>query len=140
MPLESIIYVSSAEHDLADEELERLLLAARRRNQENGVTGALLYHDAMFFQYLEGPSSGVREVYGHIQRSQLHHGLIELARSPIAERAFPAWFMGFTRAPASTILRLSNASWKAAVHGQGAAQPMSEGMILLLDFWRSGGG
>ena len=136
--LESIAYVSTAEGALTDAELEGLLTSARRRNEEQGVTGVLLFHDGTFFQYFEGPTAGVDEVYGHIRRSKLHGGIIELERTPVAERQFPRWLMGFTRTPAaSSILRLSNASWHATLRGMHGAQVGVEGMNLLLSFWRA---
>ncbi len=137
MSFECIVYASSAVGKLSDSDLEAILLKSRRRNQEHQVTGALLYHDGSFFQYFEGPREGVQVVYGHIRRSPLHHGIIELQASPVGERAFPSWLMGFTRAPKSTILQLSAASWQSAIHGSQGAELTSEGMELLLSFWRT---
>jgi hypothetical protein len=137
MALECVTYVSSAVGHLTDAELEGLLLSARRRNEEQQVTGALLYHDGSFFQYFEGPSAGVLEVYGHIQRSSLHRGIIELVRSQPRERQFPDWLMGFTRVPKSTILQLSNASWQSSVPALRGGALDSDGMELLLGFWRT---
>jgi Sensors of blue-light using FAD len=137
MSLECIVYVSSAVGRLADADLEAVLAKSRRRNQDQHVTGALLYHEGSFIQYFEGPPNGVADVYGHIRRSPLHCNIIELERTPVRERQFPAWLMGFTRAPKSTVLRLSGASWHSAVHD--AKQSRSEGMDLLLAFWRTNG-
>jgi hypothetical protein len=138
-PLESVTYVSSASGSLTDADLEGLLTSARHRNEQQGVTGALLFHDGSFFQYFEGPPAGVEDVYGHIRRSRLHGGIIELDRSPMPARQFPRWLMGFTHVPTSSILRLSGASWRAAVRGMGGPEIRAEGMELLLSFWRSTG-
>ena len=136
-PLECIAYVSTAAGGLTDADLEGLLTSARRRNEEQGVTGALLFHDGSFVQYFEGPPEGVEEVYGHIRGSKLHRGIIELERAQVPERQFPRWLMGFTHVPTSSILRLSNASWQATLRGMDAAKAKAEGVELLLSFWRS---
>jgi hypothetical protein len=136
MSLESIIYVSSGVEPLSDADLESLLSAARSNNETFQITGVLLYHDGNFFQYLEGPSVGVQTVYGYIQQSKLHQGIIELDRETISQRVFPSWLMGFNRVSGSMMLQLSNASWKASLDQMLSQPSASKGMVLLLDFWR----
>ncbi|MEY2689437.1 MAG: hypothetical protein RL375_3636 [Pseudomonadota bacterium] len=139
MPLEAIAYTSSAVGAPTDTDLERLLVHARRHNEQVGVTGVLLYHDGSFFQYFEGPAEGVAAVYERVRRSALHRGLVEVMHEPVAARAFEDWLMGFTQAPGSTLLQLSNASWKARLARADVALAESEGFQLLRNFWRSQG-
>ena len=136
-PLEFVAYVSSATGILSDNTLEGLLTSAWQRNKEHQVTGVLLFDEGTFFQYFEGPPAGIEEVYGHIKRSTLHTGIIELQRTQLAQREFPRWLMGFTRTPGSSILRLSNASWRAALRGIQREAPGTEGMELLKSFLRA---
>lgn len=136
-PLEAVAYVSSA-NGLPDEaHLEALLKDARERNLTEGVTGALLFHDGTFFQYFEGPPEGVHRVYQRILRSPLHHGLIELMRGPVPERAFGRWSMGFAQVPLSVMLRLSQADWDRDRRQFQRAAALPAGAQLLLDFWQS---
>jgi hypothetical protein len=135
--LECVVYVSTASGILGAADLEGLLTSAWRRNAEHRVTGALLFDDGTFLQYFEGPPAGVAEVYRHIQRSPMHRGIVELHRARVPKRQFPQWLMGFSRAPGSAILRLSNATWQATLRGRPDAAPSTEGLELLLDFWRS---
>ena len=140
MTLAALAYTSSARRRLGDTDLEALLERARRANQELDVTGVLLYDDGSFLQYIEGPPEGIAAAYERVRRSPLHGGIIELIRGPIPERTFSGWQMGFTRTPASAVLRLSNASWKAQLR-HGATTPAlteSEGFQLLRQFWDSG--
>lgn len=109
---------------------------ARSYNKTFQITGVLLYHDGNFFQYLEGPRLGLQTIYPYIQRSKLHHDIIEMAREPISQRAFSSWLMGFNHAPESMMLQLSNASWKASLDQMLCQPSASEGMALLLNFWR----
>lgn len=140
MPLEAIAYVSSATRPLRAADLETLLLKARERNLQHGVTGSLLHDEGAFFQYFEGPPEGMAVVYEHIQRSDLHRGIVELMRLPVTERCFPDWTMGFTLVPRAQLLELAHADWQQRLN-QGAAQAEpSRGMALLLRFWRHSSG
>jgi hypothetical protein len=136
-PLEAVAYVSSA-CGLPDEaHLEALLRDARAHNLNEGVTGALLFHDGTFFQYFEGPPEGVQRVYRRILRSPLHHGLIELMRGAVPERVFGRWSMGFARAPRSLVLQLSQTEWDRDRRRFLQAASLPAGADLLLDFWHS---
>ena len=138
MSLEAVVYTSSAIADITEADLERLLEDARRKNDEVGVTGVLLYHDGAFLQYFEGPPAAVEEVYQRIRRSRLHRGLIELTREPVTHRSFDQWVMGFTRVPPSTLLQMTNASWESLAPQLGdESGSASDGLKLLLHFWSS---
>lgn len=93
--LYAIVYVSTAAREASLNELMHLLDAARRRNEDEGITGLLLYADQRFMQYLEGPASGLSRVYDIIRSHPLHYGLIDLVRQPIAQRQFADWSMAF---------------------------------------------
>jgi hypothetical protein len=93
--LTALVYVSTAVRLLEETEIVHLLVRARRRNRDAGVTGVLLYADGNFMQLLEGPAPAVEFVYGIIDQDPLHRGLIELRRERVASRAFARWSMGF---------------------------------------------
>jgi len=133
-----LAYVSSAVHRLSDAELERLLRGARHFNAGAGVSGALLYHDGNFFQYLEGAPTAVAAVYRRVHASQLHHGIVELLHAAVAQRHFQGWHMGFSQPGASLMLALSQADWDGARRHGGP--PGNHGVQLLLDFWQRSGG
>jgi len=135
----SLAYVSSAIRRLSDAELEGLLCGARRFNAGACVSGALLYHDGCFLQYLEGPPVAVAAAYDRVRASPLHHGIFELLHADVAQRHFQGWHMGFSEPSASLMLALSQADWVGTQrHGRAAS---NGGVQLLLDFWqRSRGG
>jgi hypothetical protein len=93
--LHALVYVSVASHPLSQAEINHLLERARARNAREQVTGVLLYSHGNFMQYLEGPASGIANVYQAIKADGLHHGIIELLREAIAEREFSDWSMAF---------------------------------------------
>ncbi len=130
----SLAYVSSATRRLSDAELEALLQGARRFNAAAGVSGALLYHDGSFFQYLEGPHTAIAAAYQRVCASPLHSGIVELLHAPVAHRHFQAWHMGFSQASESLLLTLSQAHWDGA---RRHSRPLgNDGVQLLLNFWQ----
>jgi hypothetical protein len=133
--LRSIVYASTATAPLSVPQLEALLAGARARNHARGITGVLLYSDGNFMQCLEGPDDQVREIYRLIRSSRLHHGLIELLDTPIAERSFADWQMGLAIANPSEMLELSTAQWQAAEDRASASGQRSRGLVLLRSFW-----
>jgi hypothetical protein len=90
-----VIYLSWAIVPFNEEQLQQLLIAARRRNTELAVTGILLYGNERFVQVLEGEEDTVQEVYALIRRDPRHHNFITFANKPVAQRAFTEWAMGF---------------------------------------------
>ncbi len=92
------IYISTARHDLRDEELAALLDVSRRNNAARGITGALAYHDRAFIQVLEGPEALVEALLATIARDDRHTGMMVCERTGIDGRAFGGWSMGWVRA------------------------------------------
>lgn len=97
MPLEHLIYVSSATHEMDTPALDAILAAAHRNNPPKGLTGMLLYARGSFLQILEGEPAAIDETFARISRDPRHRGLIEIERAPIEARSFAKWSMGFRR-------------------------------------------
>lgn len=112
--LHTIVYVSHAEGEVSDADLERILDVSRRNNSRDGITGALLHRDGNFMQCLEGEESAVRAAYGRIARDARHAGLLVLMDEPIAERAFPSWSMAHLQPTESEMLALTTADWSSS--------------------------
>lgn len=97
MPLEQLVYVSTAVREFGDAELSMILDASVRHNRQNGVTGILLYARGCFLQVLEGEAAALDEVMARISGDMRHHGLFVLDRTAIARRDFGEWHMSFHR-------------------------------------------
>jgi hypothetical protein len=136
-PLQAIAYLSTASRTFQPNDIEAMLGSARLFNELAGVTGALLLHGSTFFQYIEGPPTGLQEGYGRIQRSSLHSGIIELFNQPVQQREFGEWYMGFADAPPSLLLRLEQSRWASLLEDRADQDTPGEGLALLLEFWRS---
>jgi len=97
MPLVRLTYVSSAVDQLLDGVLEDILASSVRHNTLGNITGMLLYCGGNFVQVLEGEEPAVQETYERLCGDPRHRNIYLLGVSPIAERDFPAWRMGFRR-------------------------------------------
>lgn len=91
----SLIYVSTSEKLLNDEELLDILKTSRENNSSKDVTGLLLYKGGNFMQVLEGPDEAVEALYEKIKADPRHKDVNVLSREQISARQFPAWEMAF---------------------------------------------
>ncbi len=94
MKLTQVIYVS----ELIDRDsavLASILESAVRHNQQNNITGMLLYAEGHFIQVLEGDEPAVLETYQRIWDDPRHHYITLLHADPVPKRCFGGWSMGF---------------------------------------------
>jgi hypothetical protein len=75
--------------------LAGILLDARRCNERDGITGALICRDDLFLQLLEGPADAVEATYRRIASDDRHVEVRALTRRLIPDntRLFPRWSM-----------------------------------------------
>lgn len=89
----SVIYVSVADPLIGEQDIAALLVQARRNNQRDALTGALIFNGHNFLQLLEGPGDKVDACLAVIRDDPRHSGMVEIRRREIAERAFAEWTM-----------------------------------------------
>lgn len=135
--LSAIAYLSSATRTLTSADLDHLLREARSFNEFAHVTGALLYNDGTFFQYIEGSPTSLEIVYLRIRNARSHHNIHEVFRGTAVARLFPDWHMGFAEAPASQLQQLAQARWESSLASLDEDIRAREGARLLLGFWSS---
>lgn len=95
MALIELIYVSVATEQMFDFELRRILESAVRHNEEDEITGLLLYSKGSFMQVLEGERDTVEAALARIEKDPRHKNLQVIARAEITKRGFSKWSMGF---------------------------------------------
>ncbi len=106
--LVQLIYTSTAARDFSDDELAHVLAVAVRNNQKNNVTGLLLYAKGTFLQVIEGESDVIDKLLATIKLDPRHRDINELVRTPIREREFSHWHMGYRALSKSDALALPN--------------------------------
>ena len=89
----SVTYVSVADPLINEEDIAAILVAARRNNMRDELTGALVYNGVNFLQLLEGPDDRVDACLAAIRADPRHSGMIEVRRRPIETRDFAEWAM-----------------------------------------------
>jgi hypothetical protein len=94
-PLYEMVYVSLAEHAMAEAELRDLLCRAREANERHGITGLLVYHERAFLQLIEGERESVRRLFWAIERDPRHEHVDLIWEGPVRRRSFQHWSMGF---------------------------------------------
>ncbi|MES2669484.1 MAG: BLUF domain-containing protein [Pseudomonadota bacterium] len=134
MKMHGIAYSSEA-YPMTTEELTELLESARRFNARVGVTGVLFHHSGRFFQYFEGSEDAVREVHARIIASPRHHSLRLLLDTPLTERHFVGWHMGFCESPVNEFQAIANDDWANAMPLTRATIQRPEPLALVLSYW-----
>lgn len=93
----SLLYVSRSEVRLPNEAgaVDAIVATSMSRNPGLGVTGALVFTERQFAQYLEGPEASVRELMESIRRDCRHSDLHMIFDKPLQGRRFPTWAMAY---------------------------------------------
>jgi len=86
-----LAYRSLAVTKPTNAEVQQLLQASQRRNKAERLTGVLVYDRGAYFQWLEGPTTGIRRVWSSILNDPRHHQVTVLRDEPIRDRVFEGW-------------------------------------------------
>jgi hypothetical protein len=92
MALAQLIYASQP-FGFDDAMLNGILSDARRCNERDDITGALVCRADLYLQYLEGAETAVEAAFKRIARDDRHLGVMRLVFAPITARLFPTWAM-----------------------------------------------
>ncbi|NKE44359.1 BLUF domain-containing protein [Roseomonas frigidaquae] len=91
-PLMQLIYASRP-FGFSGEILDDILMAARRNNKRDGLTGALICRADLFLQMLEGPRDKVTATFGRILRDDRHLEVSLVWSGDAPARLFGEWDM-----------------------------------------------
>ena len=109
-----------------EREIRSILEKARSNNSHLSVTGALLYNDGFFAQVLEGPLSGIQQIFEKIQRDNRHGDVTVLECSPTKARDFPDWSMAHVHPDSDAQASLSSETMQRAIQ-----DPKADGHAVL---------
>jgi hypothetical protein len=93
--IRQIVYASTATRPLSPQELADILLIARGKNEDDQITGMLLYRRGHFLQVLEGPDERLSALLTKLEKDPRHRQVQILLDGRIAARAFGTWSMAF---------------------------------------------
>ncbi len=114
-----LIYVSVSALRLPAQagEVDAIVDWSQRRNRDLDVTGALVFTEKRFAQYLEGPADGVDALMESIRRDPRHRNVDVVFRRTILRRHFATWalaYAGPSTFVASHVLAVADAPSEAA--------------------------
>jgi len=95
MFLTRLVYASTVSESFSSDDIESILIAARKNNIKTNVTGMLCFNRKYFLQCLEGSRTAVNKTYHHILNDPRHNHIIMLDYKEITTREFSEWSMGY---------------------------------------------
>ena len=91
----SLAYASLSNVSARSPEMLDIARTCLARNPGLGITGALYFDGAQFYQVIEGEETSVRDLYARIRRDPRHRAVQTLWDGPIPHRRFGTWAMKF---------------------------------------------
>jgi hypothetical protein len=73
--------------------LAGILVAARRNNPRDDITGALICRQDLYLQLIEGPAAAIDALYDRIKVDDRHQDVTVLHRAEVDGRMFGDWAM-----------------------------------------------
>jgi hypothetical protein len=98
MGIRCLLYVSESCLSWPEDahEVDDIVAAARRRNEEVSITGALIYTRTHFAQVLEGEAAALHSVMASIREDPRHRNIHVVSDEPLSSRCFPDWTMAYS--------------------------------------------
>lgn len=90
-----LIYRSIADKNITPTDVSNILNTARSFNEENSITGCLIFYDGEFIQILEGNQKLVKDLFANIEKDKRHNNVMLIAEGEKEERMFSNWTMAF---------------------------------------------
>ena len=91
----AICYVSTAAKELNKIEINQILELTEKKNNENGLSGILLYSDGNFFQVIEGEKDQVEEIFTVIKQDSRHFNIFTIFEKEITATNFEDYKVDF---------------------------------------------
>lgn len=79
--------------DFSFDQTDQILTASRRNNAKAGLTGALIYDNHTFLQWIEGEATKIRAVFELISNDPRHTDIKLMLVRKLDDRWFPDWSM-----------------------------------------------
>jgi hypothetical protein len=98
MGIRCLLYVSESCLSWPEDshEIDEIVAAARRRNEELSITGALIYTRTHFAQALEGEAADLEPVMASIRQDVRHRNIHLVSDEMLDARCFPSWTMAYS--------------------------------------------
>ncbi len=91
----AIVYLSTASEDLEEEVIENILKSSKTWNNQNDITGLLLFSEGSFFQIIEGEKNTISELFENIKEDDRHHNIMQIFGKDIHKDAYDGYDSDF---------------------------------------------
>lgn len=91
----AIVYVSNASEDLEKNQINEILNNSKKWNNDNDITGLLLFSGGNFFQIIEGEKKTIIELFQNIQSDNRHHNIMQILGKDIHKPAYDGFESDF---------------------------------------------
>jgi hypothetical protein len=95
------LYVSDSRLTWADQAaiLNSIVSVSRAHNAQAAITGALMFTEANFVQFIEGPANAIEILLDKLMRDDRHVNIRILIDQPAAGRRFGRWTLAYHGPP-----------------------------------------
>ena len=109
--ISQLVYISERSAETDDEVIKNLKLQAEQNNHRLNITGALLYTERFFLQFLEGEQRILNELFSTICQDDRHSNVRLMMYKTVQKRDFPTWSLGVRK----LLDQIGRASWRGRV-------------------------
>ncbi len=93
--LYTISYVSTSDKKFTDTDIHDLLNFVKKHNNENNITGLLIYSEGNFFQVIEGEKKIISDLFEKIKQDSRHYNIIKIFDRENEQKAFSEYDSSF---------------------------------------------
>ena len=90
--LKHLIY-SSEPINFDDFNISNILKSSQINNKKDGITGALIFREDLYLQFLEGPENKVDQAFNKITYDNRHKNVLKLKEDLTDRKLFTSWAM-----------------------------------------------
>ncbi len=91
----TISYVSTCDKNLKDIDIHNLLNFVKEHNNNNNITGILMYSEGNFFQIIEGEKKTIIDLFEKIKLDSRHYNIIKIFSRESSNKAFSEYDSSF---------------------------------------------
>lgn len=132
--LRRLIYSSIASKDVDFNIISDILTNAVRNNQENDITGMLLYDGHHFMQCIEGDAIVIDKLYQKISEDSRHHSLYINGKEFDDNRLFSNWNMGYINNGTEIKKMIKSVTGRETFSYEDLSYPHAKLILLQLSF------
>lgn len=103
-----IVYSSKAADHMDEDSLKQILDSSGRNNENNNITGMLIFRNDTFIQMLEGKQADVEATFNRILEDKRHEQVLKLFANNTDKRHFPNWKMAMQVVDDATFSQIEN--------------------------------